>query len=107
MITMRGRLLTALDRGVVDRARCVSPDQTTIADLSTPWAREAMHIECRAHDHVGFGFCHLGRPGRHPVPFETTMDSSAFGAGVEMVNDTLVNVGGQSLDEIGCVLFGM
>jgi [methyl-Co(III) methanol-specific corrinoid protein]:coenzyme M methyltransferase len=79
-------LLTALDRGAVDRAPCVSPGQTSIADLQravgAEWPKAHQNPELMAR--LASASVNLGNQEGARVPFETTMDASAFGAEVEM-----------------------
>ncbi|HEY3419020.1 MAG TPA: uroporphyrinogen decarboxylase family protein [Methanomassiliicoccales archaeon] len=83
---MKERLLTALDRGVVDRAPCVSPGQTAIADLQRSVGAEwpLAHTNAELMATLALASVTLGGQEGARVPFETTMDASAFGASVEM-----------------------
>jgi [methyl-Co(III) methanol-specific corrinoid protein]:coenzyme M methyltransferase len=75
-----------LDRGRVDRAPCVSPGQTAIADLQravgAQWPEAHQNAELMAR--LAMASVTLGDQEGARVPFETTMDASAFGAEVEM-----------------------
>lgn len=71
---------------MVDRAPCVSPGQTAIAELQRavgaewPMAHENAELMAR----LALASVNLGAQEGTRVPFETTMDASAFGAEVEM-----------------------
>ncbi len=87
---MRDRLLAALDRQGVDRPPCVSSGQTAILELQQavdalwPQAHQDAELMVRlAKATVEKG----GQEGAR-VPFETTVDASAFGAGVAMGGPT-------------------
>ncbi len=87
---MRDRLLAALDRQEVDRPPCVSSGQTAILELQKAvdalWPQAHQDPERMAR--LAMAAVELGGLEGARVPFETTVDASAFGAGVAMGGPT-------------------
>jgi len=87
---MRDRLLAALDRQGVDRPPCVSSGQTAILELQRAvgalWPQAHQDPELMAR--LSMAAVEMGGQEGARVPFETTVDASAFGAGVAMGGPT-------------------
>lgn len=78
--------MATLDRETVDRVPCVSPGQTGIADLQKAMDAEwpEAHRNAELMTKLAMASVTLGKQEGTRVPFEDTMDVSAFGADVEM-----------------------
>jgi len=83
---MREHLSAALDRRKVDRPPCVSPGQTAIAELQrmTGASCPQAHLDAELMARLASSTVSLGRQEGARVPFETTLDATAFGAETAM-----------------------
>ncbi len=83
---MRERLSAALDGRTVDRPPCVSPGQTAVAELQylTGELWPLAHQDPRSMARLAASTVEVGLQEGIRVPFEITLDATAFGAGLEM-----------------------
>lgn len=78
--------MAALDRRLIDRVPCVSPGQTAIVEIQKIVGAEwpNAHRDAELMTKLAMASVTLGKQEGTRVPFENTMDVSAFGANVEM-----------------------